>query len=147
MYHIVLTTIFTTNLTGSDCIGSRHRSWRWSWLWTHFCRTAWPVHPFGWDLKDQWRAYRGSDTAAVLDRWASISSCIGGTFARSRSKSTGGICSRLAHVCLSINRWYMTVLRTFRKCSILQRIFVEPVGNFQKPVKTFQDALFLRQSY
>ena len=35
----------------------------------------------------------------------------------------------------------MKVLRNFRKCSILQPVFDEPVGNFQKPIKTLADAL------
>ena len=48
---------------------------------------------------------------------------------------------RVAHVCLRINpnkRWYMRVLRTFRKCSILLPGFDEPVRNWSKLWKTCQ---------
>ena len=103
-----------------------------------------PVRPFGWDMKDQWRA-RWMSAATVLDRWASVSSYVGGTVARSRSKSTGGICSRVAHVCLRINpncRWYMRFLQTFRECSILLPVFAGPVRNFQK----FCGCRFYRES-
>ena len=34
-----------------------------------------PVRPFGWDLKDQWRA-RWMSAATVLDRWVSVSSWV-----------------------------------------------------------------------
>ena len=99
-----------------------------------------PVHPFGWDMKDRWRA-RWVSAATVLDRWASVSSYVGGTVARSRSKSTGSICSRVAHVCRRINPnccWYMRFLKTFRECSILLPVFDEPVRNFEKIEKTCQ---------
>ena len=64
---------------------------------------SWPVRPFGWDLKDQWRACWRSAATVVFDEWLSVSSYVGGTVARSRSKRTGGIWFRVAHVCLRID--------------------------------------------
>ena len=85
----------------------------------------------------------GSGGTAVLDRWSSVSLCIGGSIAHRISESAGGMWSRVAHVCVGINRnyrWRMIPLRTFRKCSILQPDLDEPVRNFQKLWKRCQDA-------
>ena len=63
-------------------------------------------------------------------------------------ESVGGIWCRVAHVCLRINpnhRWYMIVLQTFRKCSILLPTFDEPVRNFQKPDDSFENGWFNRE--
>ena len=92
-------------------------------------------------MKDQWRA-----------RWmsaASVSTYMGGTVAHSRSKNTGGTCSRVAHVCGRINpncRWYMTFLQTFRECFILLPVFDEPVRNFEKLCGCFENYRFYRES-
>ena len=68
-------------------------------------------------------------------RDVSVSSCIASSFARSRCRSVGDVWWRVAHVWLGINpnnRWYMIVLRTFQKCSILLPGFDELVRNLSK---------------
>ena len=79
----------------------------------------------------------------VFNRWAS-SSYIAGAFERSRSESANcDIWCRVAYVCVRISqnyRWYMIVLRIFRKCFILQPCFDAPVWKFLRVVKTFQEA-------
>ena len=90
----------------------------------------------------------------VLDRWASAWSDVSGTVAagtvaRWGSKSTGGIWSRVAHVCLRIrpnSRWYMRFLQTFRECSILLPVFAGPVRNFQKFCGCLENCRFYRES-